>query len=205
MRTTIPAKEFFRLVFLADLAGNHMDLSLWPVAMEKNSEEKFSVDHFLNQLQLVVNDIDQLFNWFCHHPARKIDFFIDNAGFEFLCDLYLVDFLLDNFGVEQITLHIKPYPIFVSDVVAADVKHTLERLEMAQNKGLRAFAQRIHNAFNQQRIVLSNDLFWGLPVPLWNMPRQLYHLFLRLICLLVKAMQTSAGWWVTCPGILNNH
>ncbi len=49
---------------------------------------------------------------------------IDNAGFEFICDLCLVDFLLGRAFGNQVYLHLKPHPTFVSDAMIKDVLYT---------------------------------------------------------------------------------
>ncbi|MEV0611489.1 ARMT1-like domain-containing protein [Polymorphospora rubra] len=52
----------------------------------------------------------------------------DNAGRELLADLVLVDHLLAAGLAERVTLHVKPYPYYVSDATTADVVGCLRRL-----------------------------------------------------------------------------
>lgn len=44
-------------------------------------------------------------------------FFADNTGMEIISDLLLIDYMLSTKAVKQLYLYIKPYPIWVSDVL----------------------------------------------------------------------------------------
>lgn len=61
-------------------------------------------------------------------PGR-IDFVLDNAGFEFVCDLAFAEWLLHNNFASEVVFHPKTFPWFVSDVVPRDVSLTLNALQ----------------------------------------------------------------------------
>jgi len=66
---------------------------------------------------------DQLVN-----RSRRIDFVLDNAGFELLTDMVLADWMVSNSQATQIVFHPKLIPWFVSDVMRKDIDQLLESM-----------------------------------------------------------------------------
>lgn len=52
-----------------------------------------------------------------HKGLKKVTFFADNTGMEIISDLLLIDYLISTKTVHEMYLYIKPYPIWVSDVL----------------------------------------------------------------------------------------
>ena len=50
----------------------------------------------------------------------RVDFVLDNAGFELYCDCVYADFLIQSGLASQVRFHGKRYPWFVSDVTRKD-------------------------------------------------------------------------------------
>ena len=123
--------ELIRLLYLA-LWGNRVDLSLWSAGESSRIRTQVEQD----EVNILVNHSDLIANQLSQTQSERFDFIVDNAGFELVSDLILVDFLLSAQIVETFVLHLKPYPIFVSDAMIADVYHTLAAIARSTVEGL---------------------------------------------------------------------
>jgi hypothetical protein len=90
----------------------------------------------------------------------------DNAGRELVWDLVLADGLL-RLGVDPVVVHVKPWPMFVSDALASDVTRTLEGMR-AHAQGAAAgplgrVASQLGDAFATGRLCIDEDPQWGEP------------------------------------------
>jgi hypothetical protein len=123
------------------LWSNRADLSLWP------ADAKDTLAH--DQLQqtnefLLANDLPGIVQTILQLPgdSPRIDFLIDNAGYELVCDLALADLLLARGLAKQVRFHLKAHPTFVSDALIADVKATVEFLLTDTDEKTAAFGSR---------------------------------------------------------------
>jgi uncharacterized protein with ATP-grasp and redox domains len=105
----------------------------------------------------------------------RIDFLVDNAGFELACDLCLADALL-RLGERTPTvhLHLKGHPIYISDATLPDVQRTLVFLQQEPSPASHSLGVRLEQALTQGRLRLKPDFFWCSPLPAWEMPGGLY-------------------------------
>lgn len=153
-----------------DLWGNQADLSLWPA---EESEQPAHQDFDQAQAFLLADDsrgvVDYMYSW----PAPRVDFIVDNAGFELVCDLALVDYLLSSDGAEKVVLNLKIHPTFVSDATILNVKQTLEFLSDAEHVATSAWGKRLTDHVANGRLRLQTAPFWTSPVPMWEMPADL--------------------------------
>jgi len=160
--------DLIRLLFLA-LWGNRVDLSLWSAAETgrirtdvAQDAEKVLVDHSA----IVANELSQC-------QGIRLDWIVDNAGFELVCDLVLVDFLLSTQIAQTVYLHLKPHPLFVSDAMVPDVFGTLAKLANDEDAAVRSLATRLQTYFHRDRLRLKDHFFWTAPLPFWEMPQSL--------------------------------
>ncbi|MEA5603478.1 damage-control phosphatase ARMT1 family protein [Nostoc sp. UHCC 0252] len=148
------------------LWGNRVDLSLWSAFEDDRSS--FDIQ---NQLaHILVNDAEQISELLTISQGGRIDFVMDNAGFELVCDLCLVDFLLSSKLVNQVYLHLKPHPTFVSDAMIKDVHDTTSFLAATSHQQVTSFAQRLEEHIASGRLALSEDYFWTSPLAFWEIP-----------------------------------
>ncbi|MCF4965749.1 damage-control phosphatase ARMT1 family protein [Nostoc sp. CMAA1605] len=151
------------------LWGNRVDLSLWSAFAEDRS--RFDIQ---NQLaHILVNDASQVSELVTNHPGGRIDIILDNAGFELICDLCLVDFLLSSNLANQVYLHLKPHPTFVSDAMIKDVHETTNFLAATNHPQVKSVANRLQKHIASGNLVLSEDFFWTSPLAFWEIPNSL--------------------------------
>ncbi|XP_019750583.1 damage-control phosphatase ARMT1 [Hippocampus comes] len=133
-------REYFNKLLQVCLWGNKCDLSI--SAGVDNSQKISPIDSLLAlQTFILVDDSDAV--WSTLISARqqrqsgkrssgRVDFVLDNAGFELVTDLVLADFLVSSGLAGEVHFHGKSFPWFVSDVTAEDFQWTI-RQTMAAN------------------------------------------------------------------------
>jgi uncharacterized protein with ATP-grasp and redox domains len=150
------------------LWGNRADLSNYTVKVKAQSglatrqEKQFIlIDHTEALHQLLAAGLDRL------------DFINDNTGSELFFDLALADFLLQAGWVQEIHLHLKNQPFFVSDAMPADVRSTIDCLKAAPEAVLRALGGRLADETAAGQLYLETDPFWTGPLMFRQMPPSL--------------------------------
>ncbi|XP_061610104.1 damage-control phosphatase ARMT1 [Phyllopteryx taeniolatus] len=133
-------QEYFNKLLQVSLWGNKCDLSI--SAGVDNSQKSSPIDSLVAlQMFILVDDSDAV--WSALISARRqtqsgkrrstrVDFVLDNAGFELVTDLVLADFLVSSGLAREVRFHGKSFPWFVSDVTAEDFLWTI-RQTMAAN------------------------------------------------------------------------
>jgi uncharacterized protein with ATP-grasp and redox domains len=154
------------------LWGNQADLSLWPAGSKRDprhDSRKALREH------LLADDIKQVLSIFKNpdQPVPRVDIMLDNAGFELVSDLALVDILLHHRLADQVLLHVKAHPTFVSDVIEADLDQTIKFLIASQDGNTSQFGKRIGSYFQKGQIKAQSHFFWNSPLPLWDLPKDL--------------------------------
>ncbi len=166
-----PWTQFSRLMHVS-LWGNRADLSLWPAG--EIGEHAITTDGAVPAENLLINDTTAVI---AHLQAlsasRRIDFLIDNAGFELVTDLALVDFLLSAELAETVTFHLKAHPTFVSDAMSKDVRQTLSFLTDTQNSAATAMAARLSDHLQRGSFELRQDFCWNSPLVFQAQPTAL--------------------------------
>jgi hypothetical protein len=104
-------------------------------------------------------------------PGRVI-VVADNAGRELLADLLLIDHLLTSYLAEQVILHLKPAPYYVSDATPADASACLRTLATAGTQA-RAAAQRLAGAAATGTLGITTHPFHCAPLPFRHLPADL--------------------------------
>lgn len=165
---------FTRLLSI-DLWGNQVDLSLWPTDAEEKPDH---ADHASQQEHLLTDDTTAV----THHlttrlqdnPTTRLDFLIDNAGFELIGDLALADYLLSSGAIQTVRFHLKIHPTFVSDATIDDVQATIAYLQADEDEHVRAMGERLARLVRNGRCQLHTHPYWTSPLPGWEMPADLW-------------------------------
>lgn len=165
--------------FLAiSLWGNQGDLSMWPGGAEEQPEQQEgSAERGMGSAKndyLLADERPAAVRYLesGEGPAR-VDLLMDNAGFELVSDLALVDYLLDSGLAGAVRLHLKAYPVFVSDALIQDVRQTIDVLAAAGEPAVAAFGGRLQQYLNEEQLTLTQNRFWNSPLAAWEMPADL--------------------------------
>jgi len=154
-----------------DLWGNQADLSLWP-ADERNKPNH--LDHHLAMSYILDDDArvvaDRILS---NAPIDRIDILIDNAGFELIGDLILVDFLVKKNLASSIVLHVKKHPTYVSDAMDINVRESIDFLLTSDDDEVRAVGERTSRYLSSDRLQIKENWFWTSPLDGWDMPSAL--------------------------------
>ncbi len=173
----------FRLLLHHCLWGNRVDLSYDKIA--QSTGRQIVVDS--EQANLLLDDTGKVLahlqpsRFSPVRPALKfggrraagdgrLDFICDNTGTELLMDLALADFLLRFDWVQQVTLHVKADPTFVSDATAADVDMTIAAIKVQTAVEPQGLADRLENYRRTKRLLIQADLFWNSSRFFWEIP-----------------------------------
>lgn len=153
----------------ADLWGNRVDLSLWPI-MEGGISR---VESTREQSYILVDDTAIIAEKVVNFHNLRVDFIVDNAGFELIGDLCLADYLLASNAAAVVHLHLKAHPIFVSDAMVKDVLYTIEFLTQATDLNIKELGWRLKDYLDKGRLLCQENFFWTSPLAFWEMPESL--------------------------------
>jgi len=160
-------KVIENLIYL-DLWGNQADLSLWPA---EGLEKPDHVDLSKALKFILVNDVNGTVEYLLEKvPLPRVDFIIDNAGFELVSDLVFADYLLTCNLVSVVRLHLKEHPTFVSDATKKDVQDAINFMREADHKETQIVGGRLYDALGRGDLQLSPNWFWTSPLDGWKMP-----------------------------------
>ena len=144
----------FETLLHASLWGNRTDLS-YNVAAQLGDV----VRHGDERANLLVDDAGRVWGFLHSQPRRRLVVVADNAGTELLMDLALVDFLLGEGLVEQVCLHLKQQPFFVSDTMPRDVEAGLAALPRG-GQAARALGERTREHLERGRLQVFTHWFY---------------------------------------------
>ncbi|MEV6399320.1 damage-control phosphatase ARMT1 family protein [Streptomyces sp. NPDC051907] len=160
----VPAEQQDTLLVQASLWGNRADLGFQLSAGDSGLGERVT--------GLVADDTAELWGLLAGQQPGKVCLVADNAGPELLPDLVLADHLLTTDRATHISLHIKPYPYYVSDATSSDVLDCLARMSDAPGRASE-IGKRLRQAVTDGRLVLRAHPFACAPFPYQEMPVQL--------------------------------
>ncbi|TFK77431.1 DUF89-domain-containing protein [Pluteus cervinus] len=191
--------EAERLMFLeltqVCLWGNSTDLSLLINMTEDQIKSLQSTggDHLAaTEKNILGNHLNELWDTVKNMREKtggRVDFVLDNAGFELYCDCVYADFLLQSGLATQIRFHGKRYPWFVSDVTRKDWDWLLNTLVYGQLfptasdvelESLRRLGRRWKQYEQEGKWVYEQHPFWCTGYTFWELHAEAPDLFLHL-------------------------
>jgi hypothetical protein len=170
----LPAAEQAQAQLLASLWGNRADLGfrIGRVGQQGDPEQAGLVADSSAEVQAALT------------AAADIILVADNAGRELLADLILIDHLLTGNQDCTVSLHLKPYPYYVSDATTADAAACLDRL--TRTSASASAAARLKTAASEGRFRLRTHEFYCAPWPYHRMPANLAAQFRRASLTIMK-------------------
>ncbi|ARA95046.1 hypothetical protein AWN76_006620 [Rhodothermaceae bacterium RA] len=131
----------------------------------QHRDEAAQTAHLLaNDTAAVVDHLGAL-----GRPAL-IDVIADNAGFELVGDLCLVDYLLSSGQAASVRMHLKLHPTFVSDALVRDVAATIAYLRRTGPAAVQRLGERLRDHHRRGRLLLARHPYWTSPLSGWEMP-----------------------------------
>ncbi|KAM4865877.1 damage-control phosphatase ARMT1 isoform 1-T1 [Thomomys bottae] len=205
--------EFFKLLQIS-LWGNKCDLSL---SGGESSSQKTDILNSLEDLKpfILVNELEHL--WSLLRKFRdtrkktaivRVDFVLDNSGFELITDLVLADFLLSSRLATEIHFHGKMIPWFVSDTTLRDFNWVIEHVKHGNHEPMAKCGAAWEKYVQGGRWVYHDHVFWTLPHAFCAMPQIAPDLYAELqkACLIIfkgdlnyRKLAGDRKWEFTVP------
>jgi hypothetical protein len=174
-RSAAAAERLLALIHY-DLWGNRIDLS-FAASLAHGGAGTHD--------DLLVNDDEAI----VHHLLKQrgaVHIIVDNTGTELALDLALIDALLDCCA-DQVILHVKMHPTFVSDATPPDVITLLNAMcDGTHRDPICQLGERLHGALEASRLRLAPDFYWNSSRLLWDMPVRLMRIFERAALVIIK-------------------
>lgn len=179
-----PSAEALSQFLLVDLWGNRADLSLFAAdadeaqIMVDGGREQLLVDETAAVLSLLdpsgfTQQTSASTKPKLEGSVHRIDFIIDNAGFELVCDLVLAAYLLGSATTTSVHFHLKAHPTFVSDATKIDVAQTISFLLSDGDSHVEEVGARLKRWWDNGRLQLRQHPFWTSPLAFWELPHDL--------------------------------
>ncbi|PWN42868.1 DUF89-domain-containing protein [Ceraceosorus guamensis] len=174
------------------LWGNATDLSLLINMTEEDIKSLQSTggEHLAaTEKNILGNHIDRIWALLSNIKDGRLDFVLDNAGFELYCDCVYADWLIQSGIAKQIRFHGKRFAWFVSDVTRKDWDWLLNSMMYGslfstatddQLQSLRQLAVRWKNYEKEGKWVYEQHPFWCTGYSFWSLPSEAPDLFLHL-------------------------
>ena len=170
----------FEMLLHASLWGNRSDLS-YETARRLGRPTGAPEE----RANLLVDDTAQVWDLLRTKRCQRLALLADNAGTELLMDLALVDYLLCQDLVEEVHLHVKPHPFFVSDAMAQDVDAALTALE-GGDEATRSLARRLRDQLARQDVRVRSHWHYGTSLFYFQVPEDLRTILAEADLVVVK-------------------
>ncbi|KAK7063995.1 DUF89 domain-containing protein [Favolaschia claudopus] len=188
-------RNMFKELTQVCLWGNSTDLSLLINMTEEQIKSLQSTggDHLAaTEKNILGNHLTDLWDTVKEVRSKtggRVDFVLDNAGFELYCDCVYADFLLQSGLATQIRFHGKRFAWFVSDVTRKDWNWLLNTMVYGQLfpkatdvelESLRRLGQRWKQYEKEGKWIYEQHPFWCTGYTFWDLHSEAPDLFLHL-------------------------
>lgn len=145
------------------LWGNKCDLSISAGVQVYNQLKESAQLQSLSE-HIISNNAEEVWKYIkekCKQtPSTRIDFILDNAGFELYTDLCLAEFLLEKKLCQKVQFHVKDIPWFVSDTSRADFLWTVKECASSDDTAVRDLGKRWQQRLDEGTFVIVNKAYW---------------------------------------------
>lgn len=114
-----------------------------------------------DQISLLIDD-SQLAKTLFNSGLQRIDYVLDNAGIDVLADLLLIR-RISQYG-SKIVVHVRPWPMFMSDMILTDVHWLLEKLKTFSEPKIRQLGKDIDTLLCDGQLTIQASPSLGLPI-----------------------------------------
>jgi len=190
-------KEAARKILFMELTqvclwGNSTDLSLLIDMSEEDIKKLQSTggDHLAStEKNILGNHMSELWGLVGKLKGGRVDFVLDNAGFELYCDLVYADWLIQSGICSEVRFHGKRFAWFVSDVTKKDWNWLLNSMVyghlfpgQSDNElaSLKKMGQRWKQYEAEGKWVYEQHPFWCTGYTFWDIKTESPDLFLHL-------------------------
>ncbi len=154
--STLSGLDLLRATILGALFANEADYSQLITSRGDSS---------LWHKRILLDESEQWLSSLQQNPKEgDIHIIVDNAGHELCWDLVMVDALLKLFNNIRVVIHVKPWPMFVSDALFIDVEKTINTfLSNTLSDNMRLVGQRLKAVMECNRLRIQAEADWGEP------------------------------------------
>ncbi|QEU59781.1 hypothetical protein KDRO_C03030 [Kluyveromyces lactis] len=158
------------------LWGNATDLSLLATAtLDDINAIQNSANRLKQKSNILIDDSEKAFQYLKSQKGTgRVDFILDNSGFELYTDLLFAVFMLDFNLASSVVMHGKDIPYMVSDVMIKDFNDIIAQLEdpkffpVEDRTHLDFITKKIKDYVEQNKISIKAHPFWTGPLDYWN-------------------------------------
>jgi hypothetical protein len=149
-------KDLLGRIIFHSLFANEADYS--QIVASRSDSKLWNERMLLDESEKLILSLNKV------HDEMKIHVIADNAGHELCWDLVMIDAILGLSNTIKIVIHVKPWPMFVSDALSIDVMETINHFfDCNFSEYIRLIGQRLMHAIEYERLCINAESDWGEP------------------------------------------